>query len=413
MLNKGLSFFNSNLGILSGLLIIPLIILMPHEIIWDEAWYINCVNVIITHGISVKFLQENPAAPVHTLIYYFISRFGLLTTNRIRYANLVMCIGICYFAYKTIQYYGAAIKPKFKYALTLFAIPGFYVIGFFAITEGPCLLFYTMSVFLLFKALSTNKNSIGLSILSGLCLGLAIMTRQLFLLCIAPPLLLVFYKQFENRYKVLISMIIATLAVCLPVFIIWGGIVPKNSVVHHVGASLFTPKHLFLSAGYGFFYFAFLIPAYIFDFYKERKKTFLVLVVLGLLSMLLIKNANFVPMSGLLPRLIAPNILYIIACIFFTFTCIFSYLLAYFLLIELFKNKNNYFQVFIILSIAITVFSPSMIPAQFSSRYPMQIAPLLLIFCYSRMKPINIKLQTLLSCLVIAINYISVVTLFM
>jgi|GEM_PF-2330239 hypothetical protein len=413
MFNKSLLFFNSNLGIISGLLLIPLIILMPHQIIWDEAWYINCVNVIITHGISIKFLQENPAAPVHTLIYYFISRFGILTTNRIRYVNLAMCIGICYFIFKTIQYYGTAIKPTFKYALSLFAIPGFYVIGFFAITEGPCLLFYTISVFFLFKAISTNKNTIFLSLLSGLCLGLAIMTRQLFLLCIAPPLLLIFYRSLENRYRVLVPMLIAALAVCMPVFILWGGLTPKNSVIHHVGANLFTPKHLFLSFGYGFFYFIFLIPAYLFNFYKERRKTFLLLIVLGILSMLLVKNANFVPMSGLLPRLIAPDILYIIACVFFTFTCIFSYLLVYFLLIELYANRNNYFQVFVILSIGITLFSPSMISSQFSSRYPMQIAPLLLIFCYSRVKPVNIKLQTLFSCLVIAINYISVVTFFM
>jgi len=411
MFSATLNTLTKNLGLVSAIVLLIVICLLPHITIWDEEWYMKCVYYAQEYGLTSKFIRNDPAAPMHALIYYALLPLTHGNVIGTRIINFSMCIATCFIIYKTIKVTSVTSNNAFSYSLLLFSIPSFFVIGFFAITEAPCLLFYSISVFLFLKAVTSGNNILAV-ILSGIFIGFAIITRQLFLLCIFPPMVLIFYKGLFKNLGMLALFVIAGFAVCTPVFFIWQDIVPTNSGIHHSLADFLTGKHLFLSFGYSFFYFMCLAPIYLYDFFKQHKKWIPVLIALGILCSFLVKSPEFLPMSGLLPRLFSLQVLTIIARIYFLITCVLAFFLVYFLAHEFIQNRHDFTQVFLILSMFVILCTPILISSQFSSRYPLQSAPLMLVFCYTRLKPVNIKLQALIFSITIIINLISVVTFF-
>jgi len=411
MLSKPVNFSFKYIGAICAALLLLLIMLLPHITIWDEDWYMYCVGYLKYYGFTRNFVHTDPAAPMHAVIYYLL---GPITHDKpvaIRLVNYAMCIGTCFFVYKTLRLNSLFSKPNFSYTLTLFAVPSFFVIGFFAISEAPCLLFYSISFYLFLKS-ALGKKNILLVVLAGIFLGLAIMTRQLFLLCIMPPVLLLFFGLNKQHLMMVVLYIITSLLICAPIFYIWKGLTPPGSVFHHSLLSMLAPKNLFLSFGYAFLYFVCLIPKYIYDFLIERKIQILVLTLLGIATSFLIKDANFLPMSGLLPRIFSEQVIEVIAKVYFVTMCILSFYLFYFFIYEFLFNIENFIQVFLLASIALILFSAIAVHDQFSSRYPLQSAPLMLIFCYTRMRQVNLKVQVLICAAVIITNLISVVTFF-
>jgi len=411
MFSVVLNKLTKNLGLVSAILLLIVICMLPHITIWDEEWYMKCVQYVQQYGLTTNFIKNDPAAPMHALIYYALTPFTHGNVIGTRIINFAMCLATCYVIYKTIKIITPGSTDVFSYSLLLFAIPSFFVIGFFAITEAPCLLFYSISVLLFLKTVNSGNNILTI-MLSGIFIGFAIITRQLFLLCIFPPMFLIFYKEPQKKVGLLLLFLISGLLICAPVFYIWKGIVPMYSGIRHDTANLITIKHGFLSFGYSFFYFMCLIPTYLYQFYKHHKKWLLPLILLGILSSFLIKSHEFLPMSGLLPRLFSLQALTIIARFYFLTTCILAFLLVYFFLIEFIQNRHSFTQIFLIFSMFTILCTPVLISSQFSSRYPLQASSLMLVFCYSRLKPINLKLQTLIFSVTIIINLISVVTFF-
>ncbi len=411
MLSKPVNLSFKYIGAICAGLLLLLIILLPHNTIWDEDWYMYCVGYLKYYGFTRNFVHTDPAAPMHAIIYYLL---GPITHDKpvaIRLVNYVMCLSTCFFVYKTILLIKPEMKINFTYTLTLFAVPCFFVIGFFAISEAPCLLLYSISVYLFLKSVSAKKN-IMLVLLAGIFLGLAIMTRQLFLLCIMPPVLLLFFGLNKQHIIMVALYIIASLLICAPIFYIWKGLTPPGSVFHHSLLSLLAPKNLFLSFGYAFLYFMCLIPKYLYGFLTGRKIQIMVLTLLGIATSFIIKDASFLPMSGLLPRIFPEQAIVVIAKVYFVIVCILSFYLFYFFIYEFFTNLKNFTQVFLLASIALILFSAIAVHDQFSSRYPLQSAPLMLIFCYNRMRPVGLKVQVLICAVVIITNLISVVTFF-
>ncbi|MGP8215894.1 MAG: ArnT family glycosyltransferase [Bacteroidia bacterium] len=411
MFRSSLIFFNKNLGLLSSALLLFVICLLPHITIWDEQWYMGCLQYIRCCGISYKFIFYDPAAPLHAVIYYILTPVTHGSTIGIRLVNFAMCLITCYFIYKTIQLVKPGLKANFTYSLSLFAFPSFFVIGFFAISEAPCLLFYCISLYLFLKSFTLSRNAVIL-ILSGICLGFAIITRQFFLLCIMPPMLIIFYKDKNQKFKTLSLFFIAAIVICAPVYYIWKSIVPPNSGIHHKLSDLFTPKHLFLSFGYAFFYFLCFIPRYLYDFFMQHKKSVILLILLGILISIFIKDASFLPMSGFLPRFLSAHTISIFARLYFVTTCILGLFLFYFFVHEFIKNMGDFMQVFLLSGMFLILCSPTLISSQFSSRYPLQAAPLILIFCSGRLMPVNPKIQTTISIITILINLVSITTFF-
>jgi 4-amino-4-deoxy-L-arabinose transferase-like glycosyltransferase len=402
---------NKNIGYISASILLLLIFLLPHQIIWDEKWYLNCVTNINKYGFSINFLKYNPTAPIHTLIYYlFDSIFGIHAIG-VRLFNFLLCICLCLLLNKIIKLNQNASSLKLGYSFSLFTLPCFFVLGFFALTEAPCLLLYLISFYFLFKSVNADKNNIALSIASGLFLGLAILTRQLFLVSIFPPLVIFFYKGKKHRFSVIMPYLLVSLLMCLPVFYLWKGILPPNTPIMPHPQGIISLKHVALSFGYALFYFIVALPVYLFNFIAKNKKGILLISLAGIVISFFIKDNSFLPASGALSRF-QPAVIQTIALLFFKLITVFGLILVYFLLHELHKRKNEFEQVFLILSMLAILATPAFITHFFSSRYPLQISPLLIIFAYSRLLPVNPKFQFLINSICIAISLVSVVTFF-
>jgi hypothetical protein len=302
---------------------------------------------------------------------------------------------------------------RLNYAFLMFLLPSFFVIGFFAITEAPCLLFYTISIFCVLKYISSGSKNLLYLLIGGLFLGLAAATRQVFLVGIGPLCAIVFYKQFKSRIPAILLYFIGTMLLVGPLIYLWHGLAPMGSIFHYKSpVSFVSVKHVFLSFGYGFFYFLAIMPAYMFAFVKKHWKPLVVLAIIGLISSSLIRDDEFLPLAGLLPRVCSPAIINIISYLFFKLIGMLSIMAIYFLICELYYNRKDFKQVFMTLSMLAILTTPIAIFDQFSSRYSMQIAPILVLFAYTRIKPIDARMQFLVNLTAIVINVISVVTFF-
>ena len=273
-------------------------------------------------------------------------------------------------------------------------------------------MFYTFSVFFLMKYVLPEKKNIVYMLLSGFFLALTILTRQIFLVCIGPVCVMVFYVQFKNRFPAIILFVLSVLIFVTPVFYLWKGIVPSASVFRSATVSLFSMKYVFLSFGYAFFYFATIIPVYFFQFIRRNWKASIALAVIGFLGSFYIKYDSFLPMTALVSHMFSPTAIGVISFSFFKVVVMTGLILLFFLLAELYQYRKDFTQVFYVLSMLSILVTPALIFDQFSSRYPLQIAPILILFAYTRIKPINSKIQFGINWIAIGINIISVVTFF-
>lgn len=405
--------FNKNAGIICFLILLLFIIFLPHPIIWDEDFFITGIDSLKQYGLSKNYILNTPGAPMYSIVHYLFSPITHLQSPQIRFLNLAMCLGIVVLIYKTLKMNKSLVNIPTYYPFYLFLLPGFFVLGFFAISEAPCLLFYTISLFFFMKYITSDKHNLFFILLSGFFLGFAILTRQLFLVCVAPACVLIFYRQFKNRLPALALFIIAVLILIGPVFYLWKGLVPSSSIFkYNAKVSSFSIKHTFLSFGYAFLYCIIIMPAYIYQFLKKNLKVIMGLTLIGFIAASLLKDDSFAPMIGLLSRVFSPAIVKIISFSFFKIIVIASFIILYFFLFELYQYRHDFKQVFFILSILSILVTPGIILETFSSRYSMQIAPMLIIFAYFRIKPLNFKVQFIVNCVAIAINIISVITFF-
>ncbi|HWY98838.1 MAG TPA: glycosyltransferase family 39 protein [Bacteroidia bacterium] len=404
---------NKNIGAISALLLLALIFILPHPIIWDEQWYTDGVNTLKTYGLSHDFFVKNPAAPMHAIVQYIFSPITHLQSPQIRIVNFIMCISICLILYKTLKLDYKTSNAAIGYSFSVFTLPSFFVIGFFAITEGPCLLFYTVSLYFLMKYIIAEKPMLWQIIISAVFLGLAILTRQIFLVCVGPACAMIFYKHLKSRFPAVILFGISVILITGPVFYIWRGLVPPGSVFrHHPGASRFSLKHAALSYGYAFFYCLLLMPLYMYRFLQKNWKVVLILAIAGLAASSAIEDNSFVPMSGLLPHVFSQTTVDIISIGFFKVIGMACLIMLCFLFYEFYINRNDFKQVFFVLSMLCILATPLMLMDQFSSRYSMQIAPILVLFAFSRVKPIDYRMQFVVNAIAITINVISIVTFF-
>ena len=404
---------NKNIGYICAAMLLLLIAFMPKEIIWDEAWYMACVNNLHAYGgLTVKFIRWSPAAPMHAIIHYIFSPVTHLQSPQIRILNYLICAAICVFIYKILKLNNPGANVTIAYSFMLFLLPSFFVLGFFALTEAPCLLLYVISIFFLSKYVLHDKNKLLNIFLCGLFLGFTILTRQVFLACLGPPCVLVFYKQFKNRFPAVVLFGIGAVLLVAPVIYIWQGLVPMSSGFRDQGAATISVKYVFLSYGYAFFYLLTILPQYMFQFIKKNWKIVAALAIIGLACSVFIQDNEFLPMAGLLRHRLSPSMMNIVSVVFFKFIGMICLIPPYFLLHELYINRKDFMQTFYILSMLAILITPARILDQFSSRYSMQIAPLLIIFAFTRIKPIDERMRFAINGVAIIINLIAVITFY-
>lgn len=372
-------------GIGAYLLLLLITILHRQPPLFDEPLFISNVHLLEQYGLSRTFLLniDNQApGPLYQLIHYALRPLTHLQTPGIRLVNTFMLLLIILLLAAIIRKMQRRVKKSvWVPALHIMAVPMVWQVSGMALTEIPPMLFATLSIWLLQLAQDYTRKRGGLgillSLLAGLCLGLAILGRSPFLMIVPSALLLLLQSPVELKRWAIVSIYMSVaLLCCIPVFVIWGGLVPPKEAVITAGGIV--TWHGILAFAYGALIILIIAPGW---FIYNR----LVLLALVLLYIILLPvnyywlHYEYAPLSGALKKILPAAIMqiypYVISPLLITFALYFLY--AAFL--QWMERRTEPFFLFILMAALLMLATSFKVTHIFSSRYVAQVAPLFII----------------------------------
>jgi hypothetical protein len=235
---------------MAGYLVLISYILAVHPPLWfDEFTYLEYVPQLHQLGLTTTWLRAilGSAGPLFGLVH---AAFEPLTGLALPGVRLVS-IGL---AAATALVLGSALRSRniphaYMKAAGLFAVPILYGPIGSAMTEMPAMFFFCLSLALLFPALERaergDRSAYPLAILAGLACGVATTGRQPYLMAIVASVALL----GRSTWKVGLLYAISGLILPVPMFLIWGGLVPPRSQAGEVGTSVANCLVAFAYAG--------------------------------------------------------------------------------------------------------------------------------------------------------------------
>lgn len=348
----------------------------------DEIPYLTNVSLLHTYGLGKEFLvkQEGSAGPLYSVVHYIFEPITNLQPPGIRLVNVLFLGGTIFFLALILKRVNTV---HWTFAFYILAIPKMYVLTGLAFTEMPAIFFFTAAIFFLLKAAGAGSFSTRLvhSLIGGLCISLAVLGRQPFLLSLlAVPVL--FLKDWTKR-SLLLLVVIAIAALVLPVYVLlqWDGWMPPGDRKYYPdveGQLNLRPEFFILCLFYVAAAFAFIAPH--FFKVKDRKELLYVMIAAGVVGILnfVFNLVSYLPVANLLSRM--PANLIEPASLFFgwIFICV-SLFFLYKLFQTLINNRENLPLVFFIASLVLICVASMRITWGFSSRYSMHVVPLIIL----------------------------------
>lgn len=237
--------------------------------LFDEAYFVKNFDLFEKHGLSREFLvqMDNQApGPLYELVHFAFKPLTNLTTPGIRLVN-VFLLGLTILILAKII--SITRQDRFRdslyFGVALMAVPMVWQVTGLALTEMPAMFFSALSMLILLMAIRKEPSailSIFLALLAGLCLGLSILGRSPFLVLIpAAGVFLLDAPRSFARWRTLGIYGLCALTVCVPVFIIWDGLVPPQQAFVGKG---FSAWHGILAFAYGALLTAIIAPRWFF-----------------------------------------------------------------------------------------------------------------------------------------------------
>lgn len=194
----------------------------------DETWYLETVPQFHQFGLTRAFLLAlpGPAGPLYTWAHAAFEPLTGLRPVGTRLATAGLAAGTIFCVAAVLALRGVAFAGW--RAWQLMAIPFVVTVVARAYTEMPAMLcFYgqlAILLHLLREAPAHPGRAVGLAIVAGLLLGLAILGRQQFLIAlIFSPLLAIGHRA---AWPALVAFAITAAILPAVVFRVWGGLMP-------------------------------------------------------------------------------------------------------------------------------------------------------------------------------------------
>jgi hypothetical protein len=374
------------------IVLLAMILRSPSILISDESNFTHNIPLLGQYGISPKFLNSlfnQSPGPLYQFIYYPLKFIGIRPIREYRIINLLFLYGIVYLLYKFIK--PEDTENAFLKSLLIFVIPVTWATGGLALTEIPTMFFVLCSLLALKFSLSETKHQLLLLSVSGVLLGISIIGRMQFLVIIPAAIYLLIQSKEVARRSIVVFLILSSiLPLCL--FITWKGFVPPHVQSVQSGMNL---MYLLFSFGFTWFFILLIYP----EWYKIPRLGFYLKILGALLLILFILNTiffsvSFMPiktLTRLFPASIQPYYEHYSSLLFPCIMLCLSVLHIITLLHHINYSKQNNWQVFLLISATLIAMTALKSSAQFSSRYPYQAFPLLLLFCAKDIK-INFSL---------------------
>jgi hypothetical protein len=372
----------------ANLMLCALILTSPRHSIYDETWFIGTLDLLRIHGFSRAFLLEYPGAPgpTFTIIYTGIQNLLHLSYPWLRLVSLTFmlaCAALIGLLLRIIAGSRLGALAQLGPALTagvFTTMPGIGASAGMTLTEMPSMMIMVAALVgscVMLRFDDRRMLAAALALPCGALLAAAVLGRQNYLVVLPCLFLLVGMPNgVPNRRELVYLGAVATVAFLfvVSIFAVWGGLVPK----HEAGSGFsFVPWHGVLSAGYSGFVAALLCP----DIFRElivRRSQLLLAVLVGL-ALALLFGAPMAPMRSVVTRIggtamaewVGTGVAFLLALVAA------SFLLA--MCHHLWQYRNDRIVRFAGVAAVLGILSNVKITWQFSSRYMMVFAPLLIL----------------------------------
>ncbi|HEX8694178.1 MAG TPA: hypothetical protein VF746_17280 [Longimicrobium sp.] len=240
-----------------------LVALSRRPVTYDEPGYLATVRLVDLHGLGVRFLRSlpEPAGPLYTVVHWLARPLTGLAAPGVRVVSLLFTAATALAMVRCVASLGAGAPPLA--GADVLCVPGLGAVACLALTETPAIFFAALSLLLLAAALGRREGAgarLALGAAAGVCFGIAILGRQPYLLALgAVPLAAA--ARGARAAPVALAFGLAAAAVCVPVFAVWGSVLPPAYA--EVPGSGLVPGYAVLGAGYAAFIMAVLAPRYL------------------------------------------------------------------------------------------------------------------------------------------------------
>jgi hypothetical protein len=387
--------FNYAILVLAFLLLVVLAVFNPSPFIFDEKLFPPNIDLMEQHGFGEKFLLEmnNQApGPLYEFVYLPLKPLTELIPWRMRTVNILLFSLIIFLSYTFFRLQNFDSKKSSYYALHLLAIPTLWQVAGLALTEIPAMLFAALWFFIFceqLKDLSNKRKLFITSLLCGITLALAVLGRTPYLTLLGCGVAIILVGKYpaKDLTPMIISAVIQStivLAIVLPVFYIWGGLVPplQSSV-----EGTLKPWHSILAISY--LGITGLILNISWFKIQVLNLKFIASLLIGVFLLFVLLNVfdvgvKYAPLSVTVESLLPTPLVEIYILVVSPILACFA---AYFLMCCFFRVRENLQNpAFLIATCAALVLAASAakISHQFSSRYIAQAAPFMLVMFLDR-----------------------------
>ena len=370
----------------AGLFILCVLTLLHRQApLYDEPLFISNMPLFNQYGLSRTFLLEmdNQApGPLYEMVHYPLQSITHMQPPGLRLVNIVLLwIIIILLVRVAMRQWQLSWQQALVPALRLMALPVVWPVAGMALTEIPPMCCAMLSVWLLQRALLLTAKPLWqgllLSLLAGTALGLAILGRSPFLVMVpASALLLIGHWRNTQRWMLLAIYVLVALAICVPVFVIWKGLMPPKQAL--VTAGGFKLWHGILAFAYGALLTAIIGPRW---FYFSRRILYVLLITWGVLLVLniFVLHYAFAPMTGGIAALHMPAVTHYYP---FVISPVLATVALYFIACtaaRAWEKREEPFILFLLASSVLLLLSCAKVTHLFSSRYVAQAAPFLVL----------------------------------
>ncbi|MBW8686734.1 glycosyltransferase family 39 protein [Chitinophaga rhizophila] len=372
-------------GIAGYILLFVITLLHPQPPLFDEPLFIPNVYLFEQHGLSRTFLLniDNQApGPLYQFVHYALKPITHMQTPGIRLVNTIMLLLI-------ILLLAAIISRMQKHgkqhtwlpAIHIMAIPMVWQVSGMALTEIPPMLFASLSIWLLLLAIeqAAKHHWAGLlfAVIAGLCLGLAILGRSPFVVMAPAALLLLLHTAGGKMKWAIVTIYIGlALACCIPVFLIWEGLMPPKQAIISQGGLV--PWHGILAFAYGALIAVIIAPSW-FIYNKWVLISLVVIYAILLPANYFWLHYEYAPLNEALKKIFPAAFMqlypYLISPVLATIAVYFLYCACW----QGMERRTEPFFLFILCSTLLMLATSFKVTHLFSSRYVAQAAPLFII----------------------------------
>jgi hypothetical protein len=348
-------------------LLVTMIATSPSRLCYDEVVYqLEQVQTVRKVGWRTTLTSPNEISvgPLYAAIQLSLSPLTGLQAPAIRWVNLVCFVALLLIIAREDQ------APLFKAAVsttTLLAVPFLWPAVGMALTEIPALLLFTLFIFFFLRLINSgvalSVETLAWSISAGLCLGIAILGRQTYL--VAMPVLVAMVFWLPGKWPLVLICLVTALAVCGWLFLLWGGLAPPAWYYGH-SPSPFSLTNGMLSLSYAAAATLFLNPQWM----RPRKRTaWIGCCIVGIAVACFGRDYANPPARSLLIRAFGDRTGLLIGFVIGCALAVFGVIWAWNTFAMTWHARQNPRRVFLLLTLVALVLTPMKITHQFSSRY--------------------------------------------